>query len=78
MPTTGRDVEVMTVTLEERCVEACVHIQRHSRECVALTDRQGRLTHVITESKSGREAFAGKALVGETLLFRAVLLGLAA
>lgn len=30
-----------------------------TRVCAALKDGQGRLTHVSTESKSGREAFAG-------------------
>jgi hypothetical protein len=58
-PSNGYDVEVMKFTLEQLCAEAKVRIQLHTRVCAALKDRQGRLTHVITESKSGREAFAG-------------------
>lgn len=60
VPTNAYDVEVMKFTLEQLCAEAKVQIQLHTRVCAVLKDSQGRLTHVITESKSGREAFAGK------------------
>lgn len=58
--TNAYDVEVMKVVLDQLVQEAGVQIQLHTRVCAAAKDEQGRLTHVITESKSGRRAFAGK------------------
>lgn len=66
VPSNGYDVEVMKVTLDELCAEAGVQVQFHTRVCAALKDGPGRLTHVITESKSGREAFAGKIFIDGT------------
>lgn len=58
----GYDPEVMKWVLEELCTEASVEIQLHTRVCAAARDGR-RLTHVITESKSGREAVPGKVFV---------------
>jgi hypothetical protein len=62
-PTNAYDVEAMKITLEEMCIEAGVRIQLHTRVCAAAKDPQGRLAHVVTESKSGREALAGKTFI---------------
>jgi len=58
----GYDPEVMKLVLEELCAEAGVEIQLHTRVCGAARDGR-RLTHVITESKSGREAVPGKLFI---------------
>jgi hypothetical protein len=58
----GYDPEVMKLALEELCAEAGVEIQLFTRVCAA--QRKGkRLAHVITESKSGREAVPGKVFI---------------
>jgi hypothetical protein len=64
-PTNAYDVEVMKVALEALCEEAGVEVWLHTRVAAAVTSA-GRLTHVVTESKSGREAVAGKAFVDAT------------
>ena len=62
-PTNAYDIEAMKAVLEHLCVEAGVRLQLHTRVCAAVKNRQGRLSHVVTESKSGREAFAAKVFV---------------
>lgn len=57
------DPEIMKVVLEELCVAAGVEIQLHTRVCAAFFDSGKRLTHVITESKSGREAVLGRVFI---------------
>jgi hypothetical protein len=64
-PTNAYDVEVMKAVLEALCAEAGVEVRYHVRSAAAVTSG-GRLTHVITESKSGREAVAGQAFVDAT------------
>jgi hypothetical protein len=59
----GYDVEEMKILLEEMCLEAGVRIRLHTRVCEAVCSEAGRLEAVITESKSGREAFRAKAFV---------------
>jgi FAD-dependent oxidoreductase family protein len=59
----GYDVEEMKILLEEMCLEAGVRIRLHSRVCGAVLNEAGRLDAVITESKSGREAFRAKAFI---------------
>ncbi len=59
----GYDVEEMKILLEEMCLEAGVRIRLHTRVCGAVRNEAGRLKAVITESKSGREAFRAKAFV---------------
>src|SRR5690606_25115530 len=57
------DVEKMKVLLEMMCQEANVDIQLHSRVVGSVKDRNKNLTHIITESKSGREAWQGKVFI---------------
>ncbi|MFA7342979.1 MAG: FAD-dependent oxidoreductase [Terrimicrobiaceae bacterium] len=57
------DPEAMKIVLEELCASAGVEIQLHTRVCAALRNDENRLTHAIIESKSGREAVAGKVFV---------------
>ncbi len=61
--TNGYDPEVMKLVLEEMCAGAKVEVQLHTRVCAAVTDADKRLTHIFTESKSGREAYAGTVFV---------------
>jgi hypothetical protein len=61
--TNAADTEAMKLLLEELCASAGVQIQLHTRVCAAAKTSDQRLTHVITESKSGREAFAGKVFI---------------
>lgn len=56
------DPEIMKSLLEEMCIEAEVEFQLHTRLAAAETDA-GRLTHVITESASGRQAWSARVFV---------------
>ena len=58
----GYDVEQMKFLLEEMCREAGVDIRLHTR-VVGAARNERRMKLAITESKSGREAFAGKVFV---------------
>lgn len=51
------DPELMKVVLEEMCVTAGMKIQLHTQLVGAVTDKRNRLVAVITESKSGRQAW---------------------
>jgi len=51
------DPELMKLVLEELCVAAGVKIQLHTFLAGAITDTKNRLIAVITESKSGRQAW---------------------
>jgi len=59
------DIEEMKLLLEEMCHEAGVEIQLHTRGAGAVKDAE-RLSHVVTESKSGREAWAASRFVDAT------------
>lgn len=59
----GYDVEVMKVLLEEMCCEAGINVRLHTRIVDAFCNDQNELTTIITESKSGREAWQAKAFV---------------
>jgi hypothetical protein len=61
-PTNAYDAEAMKLELERLCMEAGVTIQYHTRVVAALVDVR-RITHVITESKSGREAIHARVFV---------------
>lgn len=67
---TGRvlsfDPEIMKLLLEELCLEAGVEILFHSRVVAAIKDNYQRLTHIVTESKSGREAWKGNIFIDTT------------
>ncbi len=65
-PTSGYDVEGMKALLDDLCIKAGVTVRLHTRVAAALCDEQRRLTHVITESKSGREAWQGKIFIDAT------------
>lgn len=56
------DIEEMKLLLEELCLAAGIRIRLHTR-AVNVCVEQGRLTHVITESKSGREAWQATCFV---------------
>jgi len=56
------DVEQMKLVLEQWCLEAGIKIRLHTRVVGTVKDDR-RVTHCITESKSGREAFAARAFV---------------
>jgi hypothetical protein len=62
----GYDVEHMKLLLEELCLAAKVGVRLHTRVVGAVRDRGGRLRLAITESKSGREAWAGKVFIDAT------------
>lgn len=51
------DPELCKLILEEMCVEAGVKIQLHTRLVGAVTDRNRRIVAIVTESKSGRQAW---------------------
>ena len=57
--------EAMKLLLDELCTEAGVTIRFHTRVCSAYLKKK-RLTHVITESKSGREAWKANIFVDAT------------
>lgn len=57
------DVEKMKLLLEELCLDAGVDILLHTRVVEAVKNQKNNLTHLITESKSGREAWAGKMFI---------------
>ena len=59
----GYDPEVMKLVLDELCGAAGITTQLHTRVCAASRTAANRLTHVITESKSGRTAAAGKVFI---------------
>ena len=57
------DVEQMKLILEQLCTEAKVQMRLHTRVAGAVVDEVQRITHCVMESKSGREAVAGKVFV---------------
>ena len=62
-PTNAYDVEEMKLLLEQMCIEASIQVFLHTRVVAATKSSSNRLTHVITESKSGREAFAAQVFI---------------
>lgn len=57
------DPEDMKIVLERMALEAGVKIRLYTRVVGAQRDQAGRLTAVITESKSGPEAFAARTFI---------------
>lgn len=57
------DIEKMKLLLEEMCMEAKVDVLLHARVVAVGKSSKNRLTHIITESKSGREAWAGRQFI---------------
>lgn len=62
----GYDIETMKLVLDEMVQEAGVQVQLHTRVVAAERDAANRLTHVITESKSGRQAWQALVFVDAT------------
>ena len=57
--------EEMKILLEELCLDAGVRIQLHTRVCAAY--REGnRLSTIVTESKSGRQAWRASVFIDAT------------
>lgn len=56
------DVESMKLLLDELTMEAGVTVRLHTR-VVSVAKRDGRIEAIITESASGREAFAGSLIL---------------
>lgn len=65
-PTPAYDTEGMKLVLEELCGAAGVTVRLSTRVAAALCDAEKRLTHIITESKSGREAWNARAFIDAT------------
>ena len=63
--TAACDVEGIKITLEELCADAGVNIAYHTRVTAAVKSGR-RITHVITESKSGRVAIAATNFIDTT------------
>jgi len=61
----GYDVETMKLVLDELCLAAGVRVQLHTRVAAAHAP-DGRLGLAITESKSGRQAWAADVFVDAT------------
>ena len=59
------DPEAMKLILEEMCAEAQVTLQLHTRVAAAYCTGK-RLTTVVTESKSGREAWSAPVFIDAT------------
>jgi hypothetical protein len=57
------DAEAMKRLLEEMCLEAGIGTQLHTRVVAAASDGANHVRYAITESKSGRQAWAGKVFV---------------
>lgn len=53
------DIEKMKFVLEEMCLDAGVDVRLHTRVAAAVTNL-GRLETILTESKSGREAWGAE------------------
>jgi hypothetical protein len=56
-------VEIVKFALEDLCRDTKVEILFHARVVAALKNPAGRIGHVVTESKSGREAWHGEVFV---------------
>lgn len=60
------EVEEMKLLLEEKCVEEGVNFQLFTRVVAAYKDENNKLTTVITESKSGRQAWKANTFIDAT------------
>ena len=60
------DVEAMKVLLEELCRELGIRVQYHTRVVQVDKDNSNRVRGVITESKSGRQAWRAAVVVDTT------------
>jgi len=60
------DIETMKLLLEEKCLAAGVRIRLHTRVVGVLKESGGRIAAIISESKSGREAWRAKVVIDAT------------
>ncbi|TVR53219.1 MAG: FAD-dependent oxidoreductase [Spirochaetaceae bacterium] len=60
------DTEELKLLLDELVIEAGVKVQLHTRVVAAVTDESGRVRYVVTESKSGRQAWSADVFVDAT------------
>ncbi len=60
------DVEEMKLLLEELCLNAGVKIQLHTHVVAAQRNPQNQLSTIVTESKSGRQAWKAKVFIDTT------------
>ncbi len=60
------DIESMKLLLETMCTNAGVDILLHTRAVQVIKDKHGNISHVLTESKSFREAWKSKIVVDAT------------
>lgn len=60
------DIEAMKVLLEEYCDELDIKVQYHTRIVAVNKDAKNRIRGVITESKSGRQAWRANVVVDTT------------
>ncbi len=60
------DVEMMKVLLEEMCLTAGIKIQLYTRVVAAHRNDKNRLSVVVTESKSGRQAWSAGTFIDTT------------
>ncbi len=60
------DPEPFKVILDEMCVKAGIRIRLHTRAVNVVKDGDRHISAVITESKSGREAFLAKMYIDAT------------
>jgi len=57
------DPEICKLVLEEWCVEADIKLHYHTRVAAAVTDGRNRIAAVLTESKSGRQAWTAERFI---------------
>jgi hypothetical protein len=57
------DVEPTKLLLEEMCLRSGVNVRLHTRVAAAQRDESNRLRAVVTESKSGREAWKARVFI---------------
>ncbi|MFN2351023.1 MAG: FAD-dependent oxidoreductase, partial [Kiritimatiellia bacterium] len=57
------DIESTKLLLEELCQQAGVRVRLHTRVVAAQRDASNRVTAVLTESKSGREAWTADVII---------------
>ncbi|MFA7231966.1 MAG: FAD-dependent oxidoreductase, partial [Victivallaceae bacterium] len=60
------DIEIMKLLLEDKCREAGVMVRLHTMVAGVIKEADGRISAVVTESKSGREAWLGKVIIDAT------------
>ncbi len=60
------DIEAMKILLEELCQKEKIQIQLHTRVVGAYKNDAGRLETIVTESKSGREAWQAGIFIDAT------------